>query len=65
MLLYCQLKSLLKNYFKTVIVGFGKADVLGLSLKIDAYVFGLVVTFEGTLYLASFSCHHQKLNPKY
>ena len=32
MLLDCQLKSLLKNYFKTDIVGFGKADALGYSL---------------------------------
>ena len=31
MFLDCQLKGLLKNYFKTVIVGFGKADGLGLS----------------------------------
>jgi hypothetical protein len=32
MLLDCQLKSLLETYFKTIIVGFGKADALGLSV---------------------------------
>ena len=33
MLLDCQLKSLLKNYLKTIIVGFGQADALGLSVR--------------------------------
>ena len=31
MIIDCQLKSLLKNYLKTLIVGFGQADALGLS----------------------------------
>jgi hypothetical protein len=31
MILDCQLKSLLKNYLKTIIVGFGQADALGFS----------------------------------
>ena len=29
MIIDCQLKSLLKDYVETVIVGFGQADVLG------------------------------------
>ena len=29
MIIDCQLKCLLKNYLKSVIVGFGQADVLG------------------------------------
>ena len=33
MILDCQLKSLLKNYLKTIIVGFGQSDVLGFSLS--------------------------------
>ena len=33
MIIDCQLKSLLKNYLKTLIVGFGQADALGLSIK--------------------------------
>ena len=32
MIIDCQLKSLLKNYLKTIIVGFGQADVLGLTV---------------------------------
>ena len=32
MIIDCQLKSLLKNYFKTLIVGFGQADALGLRV---------------------------------
>ena len=33
MIIDCQLKSLLKNYLKTLIVGFGQADALGLRPK--------------------------------
>jgi hypothetical protein len=32
MIIDCQLKSLLKNYLKTLIVGFGQADGLGFCL---------------------------------
>ena len=32
MIIDCQLKSLLKNYLKTLIVGFGQADALGLTV---------------------------------
>ena len=32
MIIVCQLKCLLKNYLETLIVGFGQADVLGLSV---------------------------------
>ena len=32
MIIDCQLKSLLKIYLKTVIVGFGQADVLGFTV---------------------------------
>ena len=34
MIIDCQLKSLLKNYLKTIIVGFGQADVLGFTCKV-------------------------------
>ena len=34
MIIDCQLKSLLKNYLKTLIVGFGQADALGLRLRL-------------------------------
>ena len=37
-ILGCQLKSLLKNYLDTVIVGFGQADVLGLNVNIGTYM---------------------------
>ena len=37
MIIDCQLKSLLKNYLKTLIVGFGQADALGYSLSHNAY----------------------------
>ena len=33
MIIDCQLKSFLKNYLKNIIVGFGKAGVLSLSLE--------------------------------
>ena len=32
MIRHCRLKRLFKNYLKTVIVGFGQVDVLGLTL---------------------------------
>ena len=41
MIIDCQLKSLLKNYSKTIIVGFGQADVLGFSV----YNFVCMVAF--------------------
>ena len=34
MIIDCQLKSVLKNYLETVIVGFGQADVLGFTIMI-------------------------------
>ena len=37
MLLDCQLKSLLKNYFKTVTVGFGKAVYQALQKENKQY----------------------------
>ena len=37
MIIDCQLKSLLKNYIKTVIIGFGQVDVLGLRLKLKHF----------------------------
>ena len=38
MIIDCQLKRLLKNYLKTIIVGFGQADVLGLSPPLNLTV---------------------------
>ena len=35
MIIDSQLKSLLRNYLKTILVGFGDADVLGFSVRIE------------------------------
>jgi hypothetical protein len=57
MIIDCQLKSLLKNYLKTLIVGFGQADALGLRL----IIFTIIIYLRNSLFMYILAMNYDKI----
>ena len=62
MIIDCQLKSLLKKYLKTIIVGFGQADVLGFRLNNDKTKVP-IVNFLGIYHFTKRCRPHSSIEP--